>query len=60
MWKGKGRHGQQMAEKGEFGDEDKSIHFMILSKSLLLSFIYFQKNWRTDGFTVTKARLVCA
>lgn len=31
-----------MAEKGEFGGEDKSMHFMILSKPLLRSFTYLE------------------
>lgn len=45
----------QMAEK-EVGDDDKSMHFMILPKSLLMSFMYLQTNWRTDRVTVTKNR----
>lgn len=40
-----------MAEKGEFGDENKSMHFMILSNSLLICFIYSYTNWRFDGFS---------
>lgn len=58
MWKGKGGHGQQKAN-GEYGDEDKPVHFMILSMTLLMSFIYLQTNWRTDGFTVTKEKWMC-
>ena len=59
MWKVEGGHWQQMADEGEYGDEDNSTHFVTLSMTLLMSFMYLQTNWRTDGFIVTKVRWMC-
>lgn len=50
----KGRHGQQVTEKGAFGGKDEYMHFMILSKSSLMRLICWPTNWKTDGFTVPK------
>lgn len=53
------KHGQQMAEKGEFGSEDKSMHFMIVSVIINEFYIFFQTNWRTAGFAITKVKWIC-
>lgn len=53
-----------MADKGEYGDEDKSMYFMILSRTLLLLYIYRQTGElmdlqlpRSDGCVYNFARM---